>query len=92
MTKLEQLKTEMDKEYKKYKELKIKADNQRDMIDGSLNRIAISDNEEEVERQYNALITYSIKEYRKLSRESHKQWVIYDEKFEEYCKEKKQNV
>lgn len=88
MEKLEQLKIKCNKEFQKYKELKIKSDNQRDMIEGSLNRIAISDNEEEVERQYNALIQYSINQYRKLSRESHNQWIIYDKIFEEYYKEK----
>ena len=49
----------------------------RDMIDGLLNRIAISDDEEEVERHYKTLMTYSIPDYVKHSRITHKAFNEY---------------
>lgn len=82
-------KEQLDIEYKKYKELYLKIKNQKDMIDGCLNRIAVSDNEKEVERYYNCLINHSIKEYKDNARKAHKQWIIYDNLFNEYVKGKK---
>lgn len=90
MTKLEQLKTDMRSEFEKYKKLQNELNNRHDMIVGCLNRIAVSDDEKEVERYYNDLINRSIKEYKDKARECHKQWLVYDEIFEEYAKEKKQ--
>lgn len=88
MTKLEQLKIDMQNEYKKYINLYVKLNNQKDTIDGMLNRIAVSDDEEEVERYYNALINESIKEYKEKARECHRQWLVYEKLFNEYVKEK----
>ena len=88
MTKLEQLKIDMQNEYKKYINLYVKLHNQKDTIDGMLNRIAVSDDEEEVERYYNTLIDRSIKEYREKGRECHRQWLVYEKLFNKYVKEK----
>ena len=73
MNKLEQLKIDMQKEYEKYKNLSNIKSNKSDTINGCLNRIAVSDNEQEVERCYNNLINYYIKEYKDIARECHKQ-------------------
>lgn len=88
MTKLEQLKIDMQNEYQKYNQLYKELCNQKDMINGCLNRIAVSDDEEEVERYYNTLIDRSIKEYREKGRECHRQWLVYEKLFNEYVKEK----
>ena len=88
MAKLEQLKEKMQEEYTKYKNLHIQLGNKKDMINGSLNRIAISDSEEEVERLFNYLLSNSIKEYKDIAREAHQQWLVYEKIFNEYVKEK----
>ena len=88
MTKLEQLKIDMQNEYQKYHQVHIELTNQKDTIDGMLNRIAVSDDEEEVERYYNTLIDRSIKEYKEKGRECHRQWLVYEKLFNEYTKEK----
>lgn len=88
MTKLEQLKIDMKQEYDKYKSLYRTLSNQKDMIDGCLNRIAISDDEQEVERYYNALINHSINEYKDTARKTHRQWLVYNNLFDEYAKVK----
>ena len=81
-------KLDMQNEYQKYNQLHIKLSNQKDMINGCLNRIAVSDDEEEVERYYNDLINRSIKEYKELARKCHKQWLNYEKIFDKYVKEK----
>ena len=91
MTKLEQLKIDLQNEYDKYNTLYRTLTNQKDMIDGCLNRIAISDDEQEVERYYNALINNSIKEYKDTARKTHQQWLAYDKIFNQYVKEKNNN-
>lgn len=88
MTKLEQLKIDMKNEYQKYKQLYKELCNKSDTITGCLNRIAVSDDEEEVERYYNNLINRSIKEYKEKARECHRQWLVYEKLFNEYVKEK----
>lgn len=88
MTKLEQLKIDMQNEYQKYNQLHIELTNQKDMINGCLNRIVVSDDEEEVERYYNALINESIKKYKEKGRVCHRQWLVYEKLFNEYVKEK----
>lgn len=88
MTKLEQLKIDMQNEYQKYQQLYKESCNKSDTITGCLNRISVSDDEEEVERYYNNLINRSIKEYKEKARECHRQWLIYNKVFNEYVKEK----
>ena len=88
MTKLEQLKIDMQKEYDNYKFLYAKLCNKKDMINGCLNRIAVSDDEQEVERYYNSLITCSIKEYKDIARSCHQQWLVYKKLFDEWVKVK----
>ena len=88
MTKLEQLKEKMQEEYTKYKNLHIQLENKKDMINGCLNRIAVSDDENEVERMYQALLKYNIAEYKDIARKAHQQWLVYDKIFNEYVKEK----
>lgn len=78
MTKLEELIINMQNEFKIFKDLNNELSNKKDMIIGCLNRISVSDNEEEVERLYNTLINYSIKDYKNYARECHKQWVVYE--------------
>lgn len=58
------------------------------MINGCLNRIAVSDDENEVDRYYNVLINHSIKEYKDICREAHKQFLVYKKIFNEYCMSK----
>lgn len=91
LSKLEfdKLKFSLDSEYRKYRELSIKLSNIRDMIDGCLNRIAISDDEEEVLRYYNNLISFSIKDYKDHARITHNQWLVYKKLFDVYLLEKK---
>lgn len=88
MTKLEELKIKMNKAFKDYEQISKTKDNQFDMIIGCLNRISVSDDENEVERYYNALINYSIKNYKEIARKTHQKWVVYDNIFNEYCEEK----
>lgn len=88
MTKLEELKLKMKNEYEKYNKMYITLSNEKDMINGCLNRIAVSDNEEEVERLYNQLISHSITEYKNIARECHNQFSIYEKVLDEYREEK----
>ena len=74
MTKEEKLLKEL---YEKYESLHRTRVHKRDMIDGLLNRISISDDEEEVERHYKTLMNYSIPDYLKHSRITHKAFNEY---------------
>lgn len=91
MTKLEELKIKMQKAYEDYNQMEITKINQYDMIIGYLNRISVSDDENEVERCYNALLNHSIKEYKEIARKTHQKWVVYKNIFNEYCEEKNKN-
>lgn len=84
----EKLTNEVQTLYNKYYDLHKKTMNQKDTIDGCLNRIAVSDEEEEVERYYNALINRSILEYKKIARECHNAWIEYEAKWDEWRKVK----
>lgn len=91
MTKLEELKIKMEKAFKDYKQISITKNQQYDMIIGCLNRISVSNDENEVERYYNDLLNHSIKEYKEIARKTHQKWVVYDNIFNEYCEEKNKN-
>ena len=82
--KLEELEDKMQKAFQDYEQLKFLKKHQYDMIIGCLNRISVSDDENEVERYYNALISYSIKEYKETARKTHQKFVVYDKIFDEY--------
>ena len=88
MTKLEELKIKMEKAYEDYKQISITKNSQYDMIIGCLNRISVSDNENEIERDYNALLNHLIKEYKEIARKTHQKWIVYKNIFNEYCEEK----
>lgn len=88
MTKLDKLTFEMKEAYKNYEQINKIKNNQYDMIIGCLNRISVSDDENEVERYYNALINHSIKEYKETARKAHQKFKIYSNILDEYCEEK----
>ena len=88
MTKLEELKIKMEKAFEDYKQISITKNSQYDMIIGCLNRISVSDNENEIERCYNALLNHLIKEYKEIARKTHQKCIVYKNIFNEYCEEK----
>lgn len=89
MNKLEELKNKMKKAYDEYHEKYVIANNHYDMIIGCLNRMSVSDDENEVERYYDNLIHRSINEYKEKARKSHQYFKIYDKIFREYIEEKR---
>lgn len=64
--------------YQKYNESQKDSDFQRGMIDGLLNRIAVSDNEDEVENAVKILIENYIPKYKEKAREAHKAFVEFN--------------
>lgn len=58
----------------------------RDMLDGELNRIAITDDENELNRLL-SIVHDNLDNYIKLARESNKAFNDYKEVFEQYRKE-----
>ena len=89
MNKLEELKNKMQKAFDEYHEKKVIANNHYDMIIGCLNRMSVSDDEDEVERYYKNLINNSIYEYKEKARTSHQYFKIYDKAFRKYVEEKR---
>lgn len=69
MTNLEQLKHQ-------YKDLSSRADFSRKMLDGVLNRIAITDDDIELNRLIDIIHKY-IDDYIQLARQSHNAWTLY---------------
>ena len=90
MTKLEELENEVQTLYNKYYDLHNKKQNMKDTINGCLNRIAVSDDEVEVDRLYNTLISRYILEYKNIARECHNAWNEYHDKWLKWVEVKKQ--
>lgn len=88
MSNLEELETKMLKANEDYIKIRTKRDNRYDMIIGCLNRISVSDDEDEVERCYDNLIKYSISDYKDTARQCHQKWVVYDTIMRQYIKER----
>ena len=64
--------------YQKYKEKSNEATGMRNLINGALNRIAISDSEEEVERVFKILIEEHIPKYKQVAREAYYTFTEYN--------------
>lgn len=83
------IKFRLDNQYQLYKEASSKFNNKRLEIIGCLNCISTSNDENEVTSCCKLLINNLIAEYVVLSRNSYREWIIYNDLFHEYMKFKK---
>lgn len=82
------LKDEMKIAFNNYKEKETIFNNYYDRIIGCLNRISVSDEQNEVDRLHRTLLAYLIDEYVVVARAQHKAFNEYEILFEKYRKVK----